>query len=127
MMRTLKELGKQWRLALAKTSPDKVDLCIQGMKAFTREFVVERQVPIPKLLYAFGICLVRSSTPVPAYNMSNTEPVVPRTKGEIASHAALLSQGCTYARVSLRQRYCIVHLILTSGNKAGITRKAASV
>ncbi|EPT00966.1 hypothetical protein FOMPIDRAFT_149580 [Fomitopsis schrenkii] len=28
-----------------------------GMTAFTKEFVVERRVPIPKLLYAFGICL----------------------------------------------------------------------
>lgn len=48
-----------------KMSPDKVDLCIQGMTAFTKEFVVERRVPIPKLLYAFGICLVRSSDTCP--------------------------------------------------------------
>ena len=28
------------------------------MAAFINQYVVQREIPIPKLLYAFGVCLV---------------------------------------------------------------------
>ena len=33
------------------------------MAAFVNEYVVQRAIPIPKLLYAFGVCLVSDLAP----------------------------------------------------------------
>ncbi len=38
------------------------DSPLSGMTAFLNEYVVQRGAPIPKLLYAFGVCLVRVSS-----------------------------------------------------------------
>ena len=55
MMHHLKERGRCWN------NPEPVSIMYTlrpGMNSFIKEYVLVRNIPIPKLLYAFGICLV---------------------------------------------------------------------
>ncbi len=57
MMALLKEQGN------VPSRPSCAAICLRvaGMAVFLTEYVVRRAVPIPKLLYAFNVCLVRSA------------------------------------------------------------------
>lgn len=54
----LKEHGKFFLVVLSSTWFSLHSPCPLGMAAFVNEYVVQRAIPIPKLLYAFGVCLV---------------------------------------------------------------------
>ena len=60
MMRDLKEHGTHSQ----HFSTGAVELTstfrYAGMVYFLNEYVVKQAIPIPKLLYAFGVCLVRA-------------------------------------------------------------------
>lgn len=57
MMAMLKEQGN------VPSRPSCAAACsrVTGMAAFVAEYIVRRAIPIPKLLYAFNVCLVRLS------------------------------------------------------------------
>ena len=60
MKHVLKEQGEPLVFDSCKTSYLFGRACL-GMAAFLNEYVVRRTIPIPKLLYAFGVCLVSVS------------------------------------------------------------------
>ena len=62
MKHVLKEQGEPPGFDSYKTSTSHLfgRACL-GMAAFLNEYVVRRTIPIPKLLYAFGVCLVSVS------------------------------------------------------------------
>jgi hypothetical protein len=38
-------------------------VCMIGVNSFINEYVMVRTIPIPKILYAFGVCLVSPCDP----------------------------------------------------------------
>jgi hypothetical protein len=55
LLKHLKEHGKQLKYRRIQFS----DIRSQGMSSFIQKYVLERKIPIPKLLLAFGVNLVR--------------------------------------------------------------------
>lgn len=57
LLRHLKENGESFKYRRIQLS----DIRPQGMTSFVQKYVLERKIPIPKLLLAFGVNLVRFS------------------------------------------------------------------
>lgn len=72
---------------------------VPGMAYFVNEYVIRRAIPIPKLLYAFGVCLVSFRTLATDSATRNLSPV-PTATMQNAQDPAVFPRGGHVPRVS---------------------------
>lgn len=69
------------------------------MSAFIKEYVLVQLIPIPRLLYAFGVCLVSIFSKLHVRGSQNEIPV-PGTETKKAKDVAVFPQGCAFTSAS---------------------------